>query len=204
MKELSSLVICEHCDAVYRRPLLMPGERVRCEVCAGVFYRMGPMDADRWLALTIAAGVVYVMANVCPIVLIRFNGLHNAATLWQSAASLARGPITLIAVPAALTIIAVPLLQIVLLGWVLLYARRGGRAPGFRTAVKLLAWLRPWSMIEVGLIGILVSIIKLSGLLDVSPGTGLWAVGALTILLALIASPDVHQLWLLTEGEERP
>ncbi len=203
MKVFPSLVVCEHCDAVYRRPTLAPGESVRCEVCAAPFYRMGRLNVDRWLALTVAATVVYVMANVCPLIRISFKGLHNEATLWQSVAALAHGPATLIAVPAALTVIVVPLWYLLLLGWVLLHAWRGRRAPGFRNAMKLLVLLRPWSMLEVALIGILVSVIKLAGFLHVIPGVGLWAIGVLTVLFTLIASADTRHLWDLSESGAR-
>lgn len=201
MQIFPTLVICEHCDAVYRRPTLAPGEGVRCEVCGMLFHRMGRMDVDHWLALTLAALVVYVLANFCPIISIGFKGLHNDATLWQCAAALAHGPATLIAVPAALAVIIVPLMQMLLLGWVLLYARRHKRAPGFRMAMRMLVTLRPWSMIEVALIAILVSVIKLAGFLQVIPGVGLWATAALTVLFTLIVAPDVRPLWDLTESE---
>lgn len=203
MKALRTLIVCEHCDAVYPRPALAPGESARCEVCAAPFLRMGRLNVDRWLALTVAATVVYVIANVCPLIRISFMGLHNEATLWQSVAALAHGSATLIAVPAALTVIVIPLLHMLLLGWVLLHARRGRQAPGFRTAMKLLMVLRPWSMLEVALIGILVSVIKLAGFLHVTPDVGLWAISLLTVLFTLIASPDIRHLWDSTENAVR-
>ncbi|GLQ91589.1 paraquat-inducible protein A [Dyella acidisoli] len=201
MKAFPTLIVCEHCDAVYRRPTLAPGEGVRCEICAAPFLRLSRLDVDHWLALTMTSAVIYVIANVCPIIRVSFNGLHNETTLWRSVAALAHGPVTLMAVPATLTVIVVPLLHMLLLGWVLLYARRGRRAPGFRIVMKLLVTLRPWSMIEVALIGILVSIIKLAGFLHVVPGVGLWAMGVLTVLFTLIASPDTRHLWSLTESD---
>jgi paraquat-inducible protein A len=103
-----------------------------------------------------------------------------------------------------MTVIAVPLVQMLLLGWLLAYARQGRRAPGFRTAMKVLVALRPWSMVEVALIGILVSVIKLAGFVHVIPGVGLWAIGVLTVLLTVIASPDARHLWELTEREVAP
>lgn len=200
MKTFPSLIACEHCDAIYQRPVLATGECVRCEICAAQLYRNSRLDVDRWLALTATALVVYVLANACPLIQISFRGLHNEATLWRSAMALASGPITLIAVPAALTVIAVPLLQMLLLAWVLLYARQGQRAPGFRLAMKGLVLLRPWSMLEVALIGILVSVIKLAGFLHVIPGIGLWSIGVLTVLLTLVAGPNTRLLWEITEA----
>jgi paraquat-inducible protein A len=201
MKVYPDLIVCEHCDAVYRRPTLMPGASARCEICAAPLCRMGRLNVDHQLALTIAAAVVYVMANVCPIIRIGFQGLHNEATLWQSAVALAHGPATLVTVAAVLLVIVIPLVQLLLLGWVLMYVRQGRRAPAFRTAMRLLVVLRPWSMVEVALIGVLVSVIKLAGFLHVIPGVGLWAMGVLTILFTLTVSPDPRRFWVLTEGE---
>jgi paraquat-inducible protein A len=199
MKTYSHLVACEHCDSIYTRAPLVPGQVARCERCDAILYRASRLDVDRWLALTVAAAIVFVMAIVCPVIYISFKGLHNEATLWASAAALAHGPAAPIAVPTAMSIIIVPFLQITLLGWVLLYARFGKRAPGFERAMRMLVALRPWSMVEVCLLGILVAVIKLSGFLQVAPGAGIWATAFLMILLTIIANRDIHWLWEITE-----
>ncbi|MBX3679351.1 MAG: paraquat-inducible protein A [Rhodocyclaceae bacterium] len=199
LRTFPDLAVCEHCDSVYRRRTLASGQVARCDRCAAVLYRASGLDIDRWLALTIAAAIVFVIANVYPVVRISLQGLHNEATLWQSAAALAQGAAAPIALPAALSIIVVPFLQITLLGWLLLYARIGRRAPGFAPAMRLLVALRPWSMVEVALLGILVSVIKLSGFVQVLPGAGVWAVAALMVLITIIANRDIHLLWELTE-----
>lgn len=199
MKTFPNLVVCEHCDSVYQRPILGPGEVARCRKCAAVLFRASRLDIDRWLALTLAAAIVFVIANVCPVVIIRLQNLSNEATLWQSAAALAHSPAALIALPTALAIIVVPFLQIGLLIWILLGARAGYRAPGFAPAMRMLVILRPWSMIEVGLLGILIAIIKLSSFLKVAPGPGIWAMAVLMVLITLIANRDTHWLWQLTE-----
>lgn len=167
--------------------------------CNSVLYRAGQLDMDRWLALTLAAAVAFVIANVCPVVHISLRGLSSEATLWQAVAALSQGGAALIALPSALAVIGVPGLQIVLLGWVLLHARFGRRAPGFALALRALVWLRPWSMVEVAMLAILVTAIKLAGLLQVAPGAGMWATGALMLLITFIANRDVHRLWALTE-----
>jgi paraquat-inducible protein A len=201
MQTFPSLVICEHCDAVYRHRQLAPGEVAQCETCGAVLWRASRRDVDRWLALTIAAAILFAIANLCPVIRISLKGLHNEATLWQSAAALAHGPGAVIAVPAAMSIIIVPFLQISLLGWVLAHARFGRRAPGFAPAMRMLVALRPWSMIEVCVLGILVAVIKLSSLVDVAAGAGIWATGALMVLITVIASRDVQGLWELTAGD---
>ncbi len=201
MRTVPELIVCEHCDAVYRRLGLARGQVARCEVCGAVLYRAERLDLEQWLALTIAAAIVFMLANVYPIIRIGMGGLHNEATLWQSVAALAHGPAAPIAVPAAITAIGVPFMQIVLLGWVLGFARSGRRAPGFAGAMRLLHGLRPWSMVEVCLLGALVSVVKLSGYLEVVPGVGIWAMAALSVLLPLIANRDSTPLWHRVSGE---
>lgn len=179
------------------------GEIARCARCSAVLYRGGQQDVDRWLALTVAAAIAFVIANVCPVIRINLQGLHNETTLWQAAAALAHGAAAPIALPTALSVILVPFLQISLLGWILIHARAGRRAPGFAQAMRMLAALRPWGMIEVCLLGILVAVIKLSSMLQVVAGAGLWATAALMVLITLIASRDVHGLWELTSAPTR-
>lgn len=199
VKAYPELVVCEHCDSVYNRRTLHKREVARCLACKAILYRASQLDVDRWLAMTLAAAILFVIANTRPVILISFHGLHNAATLSQAAGALASGPIALIAIPTALTIILVPLMQIVTLGWVLIFARLGHRAPGFPFAMRLLARLRPWSMLEVAILGILVAVIKLASLVDVRPGAGLWAMGALVVLIIIIANRNTEWLWDLTD-----
>ena len=200
MKTFPDLVICEQCDSVYRRRELLPGEIARCATCDAVLFRGRRLDVDGWLALTVAAAVVYVITNACPVIRIDLQGLHGEATLWQATMALAQGPAAPIAVPTALAIIIVPGLQIALLGWVLAAARNGRRAPGFAIAMRALAALRPWSMVEVAFLGILVSIIKLTSLVEVAPGPGIWATGVLMVLVTVIAHRDAGWLWEATEA----
>ncbi|WP_445147271.1 paraquat-inducible protein A [Dyella sp. Tek66A03] len=201
MKTFPTWIVCEHCDGVYLRRALVRGDIAHCECCGAVLYRAGRLNIDQWLALTVAAAIVFTLANSYPIIRISLQGLHNEATLWQSVVALAHGAAAPIAVPAALSIIVAPFLQIALLGWVLVFARMGRRAPAFTTAMKALNALRPWSMVEVCLLGALVAIVKLSGYLDVMPGIGIWATAALTVLIAIIASRDLHGLWELHDDE---
>ncbi|TDN58945.1 paraquat-inducible protein A [Paraburkholderia sp. BL10I2N1] len=203
MKTYSHLIVCNECDTVYRRPSLTPGETARCNECRATLDRASHFNVDHWLALTVAAAIVYVIANVCPVIRIGLRSQHNEATIWQSVAALEHGAAAPIAVPAAMSVIGVPFLQIALLGWVLAYARSGRRAPGFAAAMRLLVALRPWSMVEVALFGILVSVVKLSGFMEVTPGAGAWAMAALMTLITLVTHRDIEQLWDLTEGGAR-
>ncbi|MEE4627017.1 paraquat-inducible protein A [Pseudomonas alliivorans] len=189
------LIICEHCDSLYEAQPLKPGEAAFCLRCRAVLGRGRRMSIEQLLALTIAAAIFFVFANIFPVISISMKGLTNEVTLWQSVEALAQGRITIIALVAGVAIIFAPLLQIALLFWVLLHANRGVIAPGFKTCMRALEHLRPWSMLEVCMLGILVAIIKLAGMLDVHPGVGLWAMAMLMVLILLIANKGIRDLW---------
>lgn len=65
--------------------------------------------------------------------------------------------------------------------------------------MRLLVDLKPWSMLEVCLLGILVALIKLNGLLDVRPGLGLLALVLLCVVSIVVTNKSIEQLW----GEAR-
>ena len=180
---------------MYEIKPLHAGESAYCLRCRALLGRGSRMSLEQWLALTVAAAVLFVLANIFPVISISMKGLSNEVTLWQSVEALAQGRITLIALVAGLSIIFAPLLQIVLLLWVLLHAQHGVVAPGFKACMRALEHLRPWSMLEVCMLGILVAIIKLSGMLDVHPGVGLWAMAMLMVLILLIANRNIRRLW---------
>ncbi|MGF6691621.1 paraquat-inducible protein A [Metapseudomonas resinovorans] len=195
MANSNGLIICEYCDAVYRKAALSKHQRALCVRCGGLIQRHGGLSVQQRLALSITAAILLVFANVYPVMSISLQGLSNSATLWDSVLILSNGPITFIALVAALAIIFAPVLQVGLLIWVFGFAVAAQRAPGFSVCMRSLEALRPWSMLEVCLLGAMVAVIKLAGMLDVIPGIGLVSLAALSVLIIYIAGRDVRDLW---------
>jgi paraquat-inducible protein A len=160
-----------------------------------VLQRFNSLSVEQRLALTITAAVLWGFANFYPVMSISLQGLKSSATLWDAVLALSLGPITFIALAAAISIIIAPVFQLLLLAWVLCFALLHQRAPGFRLCMRWLESLRPWSMLEVCLLGALVAVFKLAGMLDVLPGIGLFALAVLSLLLIRIAGRDVRELW---------
>lgn len=189
------LVICEYCDTVYRRAGIEPGEAALCAVCGGPLYRRSRLTREHLLALTIAALIVFVLANLFPIVVMESQGVTTESTLAGMVLATYDAGIGLVAGIAALTVFLFPLLQILLYLYVLVPRSATRRPRAFVVAMRLLRQLRPWSMVEVFLIGTLVSVVKMSNLADVKPQPGLFGFAALTALLTLLSTLDLRELW---------
>lgn len=195
MATTAPLIICEHCDCVYQKATLGKHQKTLCTRCGGVLQRYNGLSVEQRLALTFTALMLWIFANFYPVMSISLKGLKNSATLWDSVLALSQGPITFIALVAAIAMIIAPIFQLLLLIWVLSHALGNRRAPGFRFCMRWLETLRPWSMLEVCLLGAMVAVIKLAGLLDVLPGIGLFALAILSLMMIRIAGRDIRDLW---------
>ena len=71
-----------------------------------------------------------------------------------------------------------------------------GHSRTLTTALRLMHMLRRWAMVEVFMLAVLVSVVKLTALADVVPGVGLWSLGAYVLVTAAAhASFDARDYW---------
>ena len=73
------------------------------------------------------------------------------------------------------------------------------RPAAFHAVMAILQTLRPWRMIEVFFLGVIVAVVKLSGLATALPGWGLFGVAVMSFSLAALASFDQGALWRRAE-----
>ncbi len=88
-----------------------------------------------------------------------------------------------------------PLTELVALLYVLLPVRRGVVPPGFNRVLRAIEFVRPWGMLEVFMLGVLITIVKMVSLARVIPETSLFAFGALTLMFTVVVTFDARTLW---------
>jgi paraquat-inducible protein A len=194
------LMVCAGCDQVHARRPLSSTEWARCRRCGSILERGRRFSISTWLALTLTAAILTVFANVFPVAIISLGGLESEATVWQAVVALGNGPGVPVAIAAGMIAIGVPALQVVTLLWVLSFAVAGRSCPYFVPVMRVFRASKPWGMIEVCLLAILVAVVKLSGFLHVVVGIGIAAIVVLAPLMAVITNPNARDLWLLYEA----
>ena len=190
-----TLLICEHCDTVYHRRALVRGEQASCARCHAVLERHTGLGTQALLALVLTAMIMFVQANLWPIVMLGLNGQHSSATLWGTIIAMWRENAQVVAVLAALTLFFLPLVKMLSLGWLLWFARDGRRAPGFVPLMVTLHYVGPWTMSEVFVLGALVAIVKARVYFEVTAEPGIFAYAVLTLLITVFAGVDLRRLW---------
>jgi paraquat-inducible protein A len=189
------LTICECCDAIYARQRLAPGQTAYCRRCGAELYSNRRLDLDAMLAITLGGLIMFIIANVYPVLIMELGGTRADVTLWGAILETYDAGVGPVAVLAALSLFMLPLTQILMFLYVLLPLRAGWVPAGFVPVMHAIRHTRPWSMVEVFLVGVLVSAVKLAAESELMPGVGLWGFALLTILLTLLSLFDLQELW---------
>ncbi|WP_052135304.1 paraquat-inducible protein A [Collimonas arenae] len=188
------LIACKYCDAVYQRADLAEGGRALCSRCGGVLYRESARAYYRLLPLAMTALILFSISNICPVVEIDLMGIRTQTTLWGAVAALYADHMALVAVLVCATTILFPLAEMLMILYLLALMRRKRVPPGFERIVRIIQLGRPWGMIEIYLLGVVVTLAKLSSMAEIMPGVGLWSFGLLVVVLAAMLSFDPRDL----------
>lgn len=153
-------------------------------------------NVDRPLAFTLSAALLFILANAFPIVGLDIAGQRTTATLVGTAWALFDQNMKLLGGLVFVTTVLVPAVQLTAMTYVLVPLRLGRSPRYLPLALRMLQAVRPWGMVEVFLLGLLVSLVKLAGMADVVPGAGLWAFGGLLMTIAAaVATFDARAAW---------
>jgi paraquat-inducible protein A len=190
------LIACYQCDLLQREPRAVRPGPVHCSRCNGILYSNVPHSLDRTLALMAGAALLFLLANIFPLMSIEIQGRTISTTLIGISRVLAdQGQLTL-AVIFLLTVVVMPALEIIAVLSVLLPVKLGVVPAHLPRLMRTLCFVRPWGMVDVFIVGALVSIARITQLGDVIPGVAIWSLGGVMILLAAADSTfEGRPLW---------
>jgi paraquat-inducible protein A len=198
-----ALVACAHCDLLQRLPELASGASARCPRCNKELWRHKEDSLNRTFALTVAAGVLYVIANSVPMLGLTIVGRAASTTVFGGVETLWQDGQELVAALVLFTAIVAPALQIGLMLGIVLGAQRTSVPRWVATLMRYHPVTRIWSMIEVMMLGVLVALVKIADYATVVPGVALLILWVLVFILAAIqASFDPREVWERIEWAE--
>ena len=194
-----SIVSCETCGLVQKVEGLVAGTAAECIRCGSfVAARRSTRSLEVTAALSLAALILYVPANVYPIMKMYLYGGYSESTVWDGIVMLTRNDHWFVAVIVFLASMAIPLVKLAGLFSLVVTARMGwGRRLRSRTQLyKFIDAIGPWAMLDVFLLAVLVSLVKLSTWATILPGPGLLAFTAMVVLTMLASAAfDPKLIW---------
>lgn len=194
-----SMVSCDTCGLVQAVEPLAPGMVAECTRCGSFLAaRRSTGSLHVTAALSLAALVLYVPANVYPIMKMYLHGAYSESTVWDGIKILMDHHEWAVAIIVFLASMVIPLVKLAGLFSLVVTSRMGwGRRLRGRTHLyKFIDAIGPWAMLDVFLLAVLVALVKLGQIATILPGPGLIAFTAVVVLTMLAsASFDPRAIW---------
>jgi len=199
-------IACPGCDLLVDVSDLAVGQSASCPRCGSFLTRLRTDAYERILAFGSAGLVFLLLANQYPFLSFSSSGVESVMTLRQTPGALWNNGMPEVAAMVAAFIIVIPA-AVLLMSLVLsLPLSRDRYYPWLVPLAKTIFLARNWSMVEVFIIGVIVSLVKIAAMATVVIGLAFWAYAAFTICFTVtIANLDRYQCWehLETLGEHR-
>ena len=192
----NALRACPTCGLVHRVPVVARGCDAACTRCDSVIrHGVHPRALSRTGAFATAALALYPLALFLPVMTLERLGHESVTSVWGGMVKLlAEGHLGVGIAVLAFSVVA-PVAKLVALAVLCLGGRVVGREHRAAT-YHFVEFVGRWGMVDVLLVALLVAAVKLGDLVEVTPGPGVIAFGAVVVLSMLASmSFDPHAIW---------
>jgi paraquat-inducible protein A len=192
----AQIMACHDCGLLHHLRALPEGGVAGCKRCGAVLCRSKPNSIDRALMLTLAALILFVVANSFPFLTFELEGRSTTSTLMTGVVMLYEDAMWPLAVLVLGVTILVPLAKLLATTYVLLPLRFNRRAWGLTGVFRAVEIMHPWAMMEVFLLGVIVAYVKLSDLAKLELGIALFAfVALILVMIAAQLALEPREVW---------
>ncbi len=187
---------CEECDLLIPATPLAVGEASHCPRCGHTLSQHLPQQELRPISYGFAALIMFVLSNSFTFMSFSAKGIGQEMTFLQCISTLVDEGYLFLSAVLSITLIGLPLVYIGSIMLVLWRLDKDLHSHALRSLGRLLCRIKPWLMVDVFLVGVLISLVKLMGMADIQMGLSFWAfVGYTILLIKTISSLDRMWLW---------
>ena len=197
------LTICPDCDLAQEVDELQSGQQAQCVRCKAELAASFGDQLDTALAILLTSAILLLLMNVFPLLEMRVQGVSRQTTILGAAYQLYLQDMAPLALLVAFTTVIGPLVEIILLGMILVPVKVARFERASTGLVNLVQNIRPWSMVEVFMLGVLVSLVKLAALAEIITGPALWACAGLIVTMSFLkAMIRPEDLWVWSRKDQ--
>ncbi len=188
--------VCHFCDTLHEARPIPEGTAARCVRCDAVLYQNRPASLVRATAFSLTALILMGVVHTFPFMSMDAGGMFTSLNPVGAARALIEQGSPIVGWSVALFTVVTPLVLSGGLIYVCGPLLFGRSAPGAIHVARWMSRTEPWNMIEVFLLGVLVSLMKLGEMAELHFGVGFWAFAALMLCMAAAtAGIDRDELW---------
>jgi paraquat-inducible protein A len=199
------LVLCHDCRMLVEWPDLAVGHGALCPRCGAELHQRKPNSLARTWAFLIAAAILYVPANVLPMMVTSSFGDVQADTIMSGVIHFIMGGSYFVAAVIFIASIFIPLAKLVVLVFLLstVHFKLNWRPKDLTLLHGVTEAVGRWSMVDIYVVTILVGLVNLGAfaLVEAGPAVGYFA--AVVVLTMFAAeSFDPRLIWDAIEGDD--
>ncbi len=190
----TELVLCRYCDLLQELPPLEDGQEAHCARCGHELDARQRESALRPILYALSALFMLLLTNLFPFIGMDAAGSVREMDFLDTSAVLLDEDYPWLALLVWLFIQAIPAFCMS----AIIYLKLGMyfRLPALVQVARMLFTLKPWSMVDIFLIGLIVSFVKLLTHFEISLGMSFWAFCLFCVLhLRTFQVIDRHELW---------
>ncbi|WP_395601461.1 paraquat-inducible protein A [Pseudomonas sp. A1230] len=199
----AGILTCTECHELNRQET--DADEQTCTRCGALVHPRRPNSLARTWALLITAAIIYIPANVLPIMTVSSLGQGDPSTIMSGVIQLVQHGMIPIAAVVFIASILVPTFKLVGIALLLFSVQR--RQPlSARQRIwmyRFIEFIGRWSMLDIFVIAILVAVINFGRLASVEANLGAVAFATVVILTMLAAVTfDPRLIWDNTESDD--
>ena len=198
----ANIIACHVCHGLYRVAATDSGRR--CERCGARLHKRKPDSMNRCWAFLCAALVLYVPANIYPIMTVSQFGDGEADTILSGVIRLIESGMWPLALLVFVASVMIPVLKICAIAYLLRSVHKHSTARLVERArlYRAIEFIGRWSMVDIFMVSILIAIVRLGKLATIEPGGGAIAFAGVVVLTMLASmSFDPRMMWDTLQAE---
>ena len=198
----AGLLVCHECHQI--NPVEEGARHQYCSRCGGQVHARRPNSLVRTWALLLTSAILYIPANLLPIMTVNSLGKGAPATIMGGVVELVHLGMLPIAAVVFIASILVPTFKLVGIA-LLLYSVQRHQPMSARQRIlmyRFIEWIGRWSMLDIFVIAILVALVRFGNLASIEAGPGAAAFALVVVLTMLAATSfDPRLIWDNTDTD---
>jgi len=196
----TGFISCHFCHTLSTLPnqLDTKKEELHCPCCQSVIHSRIPDSLNKTLALLIAAIILYIPANTLPIMTVTLWGDGQPDTIMSGVTHLLDSGMWPLALLIFIASIFIPIIKLIILTSLMLsiYFKSHWKPKDRTQLYRITEFVGRWSMVDVFVIGILVTLVQFGNTASVTPGIGALSFASVVVLTMFAAHTfDPRLIW---------
>lgn len=202
--DINSIMVCADCDLILPRKEPEYGYTLCCPRCGKRLAKSKSNSINKSLALSLTGLLMYLPAMLLPLLTFENLGFSDSANVVESIVNFFQNGYLFVSFMVFISALVMPLLLLLFIFVITFCLYKNRYSPYLKKLFKHYLHLEEWAMLEVYLLGIMITIIKMADSTEIEYHSGVFCFSGLVLItLAMTTTVDKALFWRLLDSGDR-